>query len=59
MKTILIIISLIGLILTIVPSILVFSNTINLAVHKNLMLIGTVLWFTTAPFWMNKRNKHA
>ncbi|MBC8184960.1 hypothetical protein H8E88_28030 [candidate division KSB1 bacterium] len=58
MKLILIILSLLGLILTIVPAVLVFANIIELSTHKNLMLIGTVLWFVTVPFWMNKRNEH-
>jgi hypothetical protein len=55
MKTILKILSFIGLILTLVPSLLVFVNTIDLSTNKNLMMLGTVLWFFTAPFWMNQR----
>lgn len=55
MQTILKIISYIGLILTVGPSFLVFSGVIDLSLHKTLMLIGTLLWFGTAPFWMNRQ----
>jgi len=58
MKTILKLISIMGLILTLVPSILVFSGSINIESHKLLMFIGAVFWFSTAPFWINKeKNK--
>lgn len=59
MLAILKIISYIGLILTVVPSFLVFSGAIELSFHKTLMLIGTLLWFFTAPFWMNKQKEGA
>ena len=54
MKTILKIISFIGLILTVVPSFMVFNGSITLDMHKWLMLIGTLVWFIATPFWMNK-----
>jgi hypothetical protein len=25
--------------------------------NKNLMILGTVLWFGTVTFWMNKKKK--
>ena len=59
MQSILKIISFIGLALTVVPSFLVFSGAIELNFHKTLMLIGTLLWFVTAPFWMNKQKEPA
>ena len=43
MKNILKIISLLGLVLTIVPSTLVFKQVIDLNLHYNLMIIGMVL----------------
>jgi len=58
MRMILKILSFVGLILTIVPSVLVFANIIELSTHKNLMLLGTVLWFMTAPFWLNKKKQN-
>ena len=55
MKRILQIISIIGLILTIVPSYLVFTGVMELGANKTWMFVGTALWFITAPFWMNKK----
>lgn len=56
MKTVLTIISVIGLVLTIVPSILVFKQIIPMQMHFTLMAIGMVLWFATAPFWMKTKS---
>lgn len=55
MKTALKLFSILGLGLTIVPAGLVFLNQIPWQTHANLMLIGTILWFVTAPFWMKKK----
>jgi hypothetical protein len=54
-KQILKIISFAGLLLTIIPSFMVFFQGIELDTNKYLMLFGTVLWFGSAPFWMNKK----
>lgn len=48
--------SFLGLLLTILPSILVFLRLIGLPASKTLMLLGTLLWFSTAPLWLNKRS---
>ena len=48
------VISLGGLILTIVPSILVFAGEITFSLHTSLMMVGMILWFGTAPFWMKE-----
>ncbi len=55
MKIILILVSLAGLALTIVPSVLVFLQEISLADHKQLMFFGMLMWFFTAPFWMKEQ----
>jgi high-affinity Fe2+/Pb2+ permease len=39
-----------GLGLTLIPAFLVFAGSIDLAAHKNLMILGAVLWFASAPF---------
>jgi hypothetical protein len=52
MKTFLKAASFIGLALTIVPAFLVYHDTLTWDSHALLMLVGTVLWFLTAPFWM-------
>ncbi len=57
-KLILKIISYAGLLLTLVPSYLVFTNRIDINTNKYLMLLGTILWFGTCPFWMT-RSKQA
>jgi hypothetical protein len=46
--------SITGLLFTLVPSVLYFYDHITFDIHKTLMLLGTALWFLSAPFWMNK-----
>ena len=48
------IVSLIGLILTLLPSIFVFYGQFTLETCKILMIIGTLIWFISAPRWINK-----
>lgn len=55
MKTLLIIISYIGLTMSIIPSILVFLGKIDMQTNTSLMAVGMVLWFGTAPFWINSK----
>ena len=54
MRIFLIVVSAIGLILTIVPSFFVLAGSMELDMNKNLMFLGTALWFVTVPFWINK-----
>ncbi|MFO7824202.1 MAG: hypothetical protein R6V72_09710 [Cyclobacterium sp.] len=55
MKLLIKIISFLGLGLNIVPAILVFGTYMESDTCKLLMFIGTVMWFGTAPSWMNKK----
>jgi len=55
MRSLLKILSLIGLLATIIPSFLVFAGVVTLDNNKLIMIFGTILWFATAPFWMNKK----
>lgn len=55
MRKLLILISIIGLILTIVPAILVFIQEISLQTHKHIMLAGMIMWFSTSFFWMKEQ----
>jgi len=57
MKLLIKFISYIGLVLTLIPSLLVFTGNISLDSCKMLMLIGTIVWFVSAPGWMNKAEK--
>ncbi len=56
-QVILKLLSFVGLGLTIIPSILVFMLLISHEMHTNLMGTGMILWFVTAPFWINKDNQ--
>ncbi|MDN3669452.1 hypothetical protein QWY93_08925 [Echinicola jeungdonensis] len=57
MKTIIKILSLLGLLMTLLPSFFVFKEVITADQCKILMFIGTVVWFVTAPRWMNKKEE--
>ena len=56
MKNMLKAISFLGLVLTIVPAFFVLSGALTWERHALYMLMGTLMWFGTAPFWM-KANK--
>ena len=49
----------IGLSFTVVPAFLVFMGEITWELHALLMLIGTVLWFASAPFWMKEKREES
>jgi uncharacterized membrane protein len=55
MKILLSSFALIGLLATVVPSILVFSGAVEPGTHKTIMVIGMILWFVTAPFFMKRK----
>lgn len=54
MKNTLKILSFLGLALTLLPSFFVLNGILTDADYKLLMLVGTVGWFITAPFWIFK-----
>ncbi len=49
-------VSVAGLALTVMPAYFVWVGSISWDTHAMLMLIGTLLWFGSAPFWMKKDN---
>ena len=56
MKRIIItILAITGLILTILPSFLLFSGNITSNLNKQLMFIGFLLWFVVAPGWLKAK----
>ena len=55
MKKVLIVLSFLGLLLTIMPAILVFANVLTMQENFNLMIAGAILWFGSAPFWMKSK----
>jgi hypothetical protein len=58
MKSLIKIISCLGLALTIIPSLFVFKGVIDIRVHYQLMIVGMIMWFATAPFWMKSSGLH-
>ena len=54
MRKLLMMVSLAGLVLTLIPAVLVFTGAIAWETHASLMTVGMVCWFATAPFWMKK-----
>ena len=54
-RPLLMLLSALGLLLTLVPAFLVMAGRLSLSQHYGWMLGGTLLWFVTAPFWMNRQ----
>ena len=52
MKALAILVSVVGLALTVVPSFFVLYQVISWEVHARLMAAGMVLWFTSSPLWI-------
>jgi hypothetical protein len=55
MKTILQLISLAGLLLTIVPPVMFFYGAVSHSLQNLLMLAGALLWFAGASLWLGKK----
>lgn len=48
-------VSWLGLGLTLVPSLLLYAGALTDQQNKQLMFLGVILWFATAPLWMRPR----
>jgi len=57
MKRILQLLSLAGLLLTILPPVLFFQGNISHENQNLLMLIGAFVWFVSAFFWLGRKRK--
>ena len=57
MKRILQLISIIALLLTIVPPVLFFTEKITQNQQNFWMLIGAIVWFASALFWLGKKSE--
>ena len=55
--TLLKLISYLALTGTIIPSLLVFTGNLDNNTNKIVMAISMVVWFLTAPFWINKKQE--
>ncbi|WP_224998968.1 hypothetical protein [Cesiribacter sp. SM1] len=53
MKKILFLLSIVCLLLTLLPSFMVYAGLISLQLNKTLMLVGTMGWFLLAALKMN------
>lgn len=56
-STLLKIISYLSLAGTIIPSFVVFFGDMDLQLSKSIMAVSMVVWFLTAPFWINKKSE--
>jgi hypothetical protein len=52
MKILAMLISIAGLVLTLIPSFFVLYGVITWTLNVQLMFAGMVMWFFTAPLWM-------
>ncbi len=55
MKNLLKLLSVVGLILSIVPPVMLFLGKMEMDSMKLWMGVGMVAWMVTAPFWINKK----
>jgi len=53
-KRILQTISFLGLAVTVLPAFLVLGGVVSRQTHTHLMLLGMVMWFGTATFWIRR-----
>lgn len=53
-KHILQVISFVGLALSIIPAFLVFGEILSKEIYLRLMIMGMLMWFCTAVFWIKK-----
>jgi hypothetical protein len=58
MKKLLMMVSAVALVLVIGPPLLYLAGGAGLAkgTMNTLMLVGTILWFVSAPFWMGRKS---
>lgn len=56
-RNILAVVSFLGLLLTVVPSLLFFNSIVSFEFYKIAMLAGTLIWFASAPLWIGFKNK--
>jgi thiosulfate reductase cytochrome b subunit len=56
-KAFLKLISFVGLALTVGPAFLVFAGWVTWDRYATWMLVGMLLWFLSAPFWMKRHRE--
>ncbi|MCB0633201.1 MAG: hypothetical protein KDD15_25855 [Lewinella sp.] len=58
MKTLWLVLAVSGLLLTILPSILVFTGQIRLEDHYRVMAVGTLFWFVGRSFYNDRKTEN-
>jgi hypothetical protein len=56
MRIVAMVVSFLGLVLTVVPAFLVFGGVVSWGTHATAMLVGVLLWFGSAPVWLGSRS---
>ena len=54
MKTLLPLVSILGLVLVLVPVVAYVLGFLDKPRMSDLMLLGTILWFASVPWWMGR-----
>ncbi|HUU28043.1 MAG TPA: hypothetical protein VM123_09540 [archaeon] len=57
MRKVATVLSLLGLCLTVLPSVFVFYGLLSWNAHARLAFAGMLLWFVFAPLWMHKQTE--
>ena len=47
-------ISFLGLVVSVLPAFLVFGGVVSKQTHAHLMVVGMLMWFGTATFWIRR-----
>ena len=55
MKILMPLISYIGLALTFVPALAYLAGSMEKGAMTSVMLAGTIVWFVSVPFWMDRK----
>lgn len=56
-KTLLKLISYLGLAMSILPAMLFFAGKLDRQTYLNLLIVGMILWFSTAIFWIKSDHR--
>ncbi len=54
MKTLMPLVSYVGLALVFIPAVAYLLGSVDKSAMTNLMLAGTIVWFGSVPFWMGR-----
>ena len=55
MRVLMQIVSFIGLALTFVPALAYLAGSMEKGTMTNVMVVGTIVWFGSVPFWMDRK----